>query len=713
MNLPPSREPTQTASMAIGTPGANRARRANRWTVISARRVGLASILFAALGSAPWASASDPPAPATQPKLHYLNLKRFEIPFNIDPTGQRPVEVQLQVSRDAGATWKLFASQAATAKHFLFETTEDGDYWFATRTLDSSGQTHPAGPIKPQLAVRVDTTDPRVEWETEVSVDGVISVALWYVDPTPLADSIRIEYSVDGSRPWIPVPDVATRDSGAGENAIVASATIKPADAWRQVTLRALVGDQAGNKTMVTRQIDRPRVAVSTVRLATTKMPAYGQPVSAPVGDPAAAEPLPLVGPPPSPATPLAAGLAGNSYPAMMVPYGPQSGSFGPNPGVFAPQVAFGPGSGAGMPSFAGPANAAGASGVWNPSEVPSASALMPDAAGVFEPSIPLNPAQAPPRPKTPAEAMRPLEESESSDAAAPATVAGSAGDAIGLPANPAGALPSAATVPPSGIPAATASTSVSDPLAGRRQNAPLPPGYDSAPVRHSGSRMFSLEYEIESAGLSGVNDVELWGTTDQGATWKRWGSDPDRQSPFDIETNHDGPYGFRIVVVSNTGLATPRPLAGDAADMVVVVDTEAPKVRITGAAYGQGDQTGHLVIRYRAEDPSLGRRPISLAFGESISGPWSTIAAGLANDSIYAWPADPHLPRQIFLRIDVTDEAGNREHYILDTPIDIQGLAPRARIRGFNPLTGTSGGGNAPVGEDVKSAAQPKPRVQ
>lgn len=710
--------------MAIGTPSATRARRASRWTVISARRVGLASILFAALGGAPGGhaaepsapSASDPPtASAPQPRLHFLNLKRFEIPFNIDPSGQRPVEVQLQVSRDAGATWKLFASQAATAKHFLFETTEDGDYWFATRTLDSSGQAHPAGPIKSQLAVRVDTTDPRVEWETDVSADGVISVALWYVDPTPLADTIRIEYSVDGSRPWIPVPDVATRDSGAGENAIVASATINPADAWRQVTLRALVGDQAGNKTMVTRQIDRPRVAVSTVRLATTKTLAHGQPVTAPGVTSRTPDPQPLVGPPPQ--GPLAAALPANPYPAMTVPYGPQSGSFGPNPGVFVPQVAFGPASGAGMPSFSGPANEAGAPGTWNPSNpsaIPPAQALTPDSAGVFEPAIPLTPAQAPPRPKTPAEAMRPLEESEVAADSVPASVPGPANVATGLPASPSAALPPAATVPSGMIPAATASTSVADPLPSARQAtaAPLPPGYDTAPVRHSGSRMFSLEYEIESAGLSGVNDVELWGTTDQGATWKRWGSDPDRQSPFDIETNHDGPYGFRIVVVSNTGLATPRPLAGDVADMVVVVDTEAPKVRITGAAYGQGDQTGHLVIRYRAEDPSLGRRPISLAFGESVEGPWSTIAAGLANDSIYAWPADPHLPRQIFLRIDVTDEAGNREHYILDTPIDIQGLAPRARIRGFNPLTGTAGG-TAPAGEDVKSAAQPKPRVQ
>jgi hypothetical protein len=97
------------------------------------------------------------------------------------------------------------------------------------------------------------------------------------------------------------------------------------------------------------------------------------------------------------------------------------------------------------------------------------------------------------------------------------------------------------------------------------------------------------------------------------------------------------------------------------------------------------------------------------LAFGESVEGPWSTIAAGLANDGIYAWPADPHLPRQIFLRVDITDAAGNRSHYILDTPIDVQGLAPRARIRGFNPVTGSpSDSGQGAVSEGLKSAAQP-----
>jgi hypothetical protein len=221
-----------------------------------------------------------------------------------------------------------------------------------------------------------------------------------------------------------------------------------------------------------------------------------------------------------------------------------------------------------------------------------------------------------------------------------------------------------------------------------------FPVGSDLAslgvPIRYSRSRKFSLDYEVESAGMAGVGDVELWGTTDRGKTWKRWGADPDRESPFDIETNHDGAYGFRIVVVANNGLATPRPAENELPDIFVVADTVSPGLRITGAAYGDGNQTGSLIIRYQCEDEYLAPRPITLSFGQSQTGPWSTIAAGLVNDGAYLWPADPNLPRQIWLRVDATDLAGNIASYVLDTPIDIQGLAPRARIRGFNPLTGT-----------------------
>jgi len=208
------------------------------------------------------------------------------------------------------------------------------------------------------------------------------------------------------------------------------------------------------------------------------------------------------------------------------------------------------------------------------------------------------------------------------------------------------------------------------------------------APVRFSDSERFSLEYELEAVGSQGVEAIELYGSLDHGSTWSLWGQDPDRSSPFDIETKGEGVFGFRIVVVGGNGLASPRPLAGESPDIFVVVDRTRPSIRITGARYGEGDRTGGLVIRYECNDTNLPRRPVGLAFSGSPDGPWTTIAAGLENTGEYVWRADPNLPRQLYLRIDGTDQAGNVGTYILDQPIDTQGLAPRARIRGFQPLS-------------------------
>ena len=211
----------------------------------------------------------------------------------------------------------------------------------------------------------------------------------------------------------------------------------------------------------------------------------------------------------------------------------------------------------------------------------------------------------------------------------------------------------------------------------------------DRIPSRFSDSNRFSLEYELESVGRQGVDAVELYGSTDGGASWKFWGQDPDKASPFDIETNEEGSFGFRIVVVSANGLASPRPQANEDPDIVVVVDQSKPQVRITGAQYGEGDRTGSLVIRYDCSDANLMTRPITLSFSDRVDGPWTTIAAGLRNEGDYIWPGDPQLPRQFYIRIDASDNAGNMGSYILDRPIDAQGLAPRARIRGFQSISG------------------------
>jgi hypothetical protein len=674
-----------------------------------------------------------------------LNLRQFEIPFSIDTTGVRPIEVQLHVSRDQGQRWELFSSQPATGKNFLFTAQQDGLYWFATRTVDGRGKADSSTPIHPQLIVNIDTANPVAEIKAEISPEGKILVSLACTDQSPSIDSLRIDYCIDQSRQWNALNGVSGRSDPVEQNRIYATADFTPQEPWQQISIRALIGDAAGNKTIVTTTVDKPRVATTDFRLATAKAPSIGAIVENPIAQPPANEILANANqaaaiPPVEPRAPSTSGRlkAEHQRQVAMPTAEPPATSTTPStavddstrvaqlpaatsppmyaappaaaPPVYSPPPTYpsittqtplqlnGPNQpvdGSASPGWAVPQFAV-SSGV-APATTPQAGA--PDLSAPLppgEPPVPEPASPAPaPRPKTAAAAMRPIGES----------------DPVMANDQQSASRVSPDTTVPENI---AINTSIGEPIGDGLATS-------GVQIRHCNSRKFSLEYEIESAGLAGVSDVELWGTRDRGLTWKRWGSDPDRESPFDIETNNDGAYGFRIVVVASNGLATPRPIENDLPDIFVVVDTETPSIRITGASYGEGNQTGALVMRYQCSDLNLTQRPITLSFGPSLSGPWSTIAAGLENEGAYVWPADPNLPRQIYIRIDGLDLAGNLGTYILDTPIDIQGLAPRARIRGFNPVTGTAGGSRTIAGNQTEAtgstptqtATQPQARFK
>ena len=202
-----------------------------------------------------------------------------------------------------------------------------------------------------------------------------------------------------------------------------------------------------------------------------------------------------------------------------------------------------------------------------------------------------------------------------------------------------------------------------------------------------SNSAAFSLDYSVENDPDSPVAAVELWGTTDEGRTWQVWGEDPDRSSPFDIQVEGDGLFGFRMIIVGANGLASNRPRNGDNADAWIHVDTKLPQARINSALYGKGKESGSLVIEYRAADEYFPERPITLSYAETPDGPWTIIASGVRNNGRYVWPADPSLPPSIYLKIEAFDSAGNVAVHRLDSRIDVEGLAPRGRIQGFRPL--------------------------
>ena len=70
--------------------------------------------------------------------------------------------------------------------------------------------------------------------------------------------------------------------------------------------------------------------------------------------------------------------------------------------------------------------------------------------------------------------------------------------------------------------------------------------------VNMTKSVRFSLDYDLDTVGPAGVESVELWTTVDGGKSWQSWGRDPDNESPFYVEVDKEGVYGFRMVIHGN-----------------------------------------------------------------------------------------------------------------------------------------------------------------
>ena len=200
-------------------------------------------------------------------------------------------------------------------------------------------------------------------------------------------------------------------------------------------------------------------------------------------------------------------------------------------------------------------------------------------------------------------------------------------------------------------------------------------------------SKRFRLNYDINAIDPSGVGKVDLYITRDQGRSWLLWGQDPDNQSPFPVEVQEQGLYGFRIVVHSKDGLVGTGPSSGDDADMWVRIDSQTPLAQITSVPYGRGQEAGRLVINYRVSDDFLTLRPVRLAYSRSPQGPWTIIEDNLRNQGRYLWKVDRAVPDRIFLKIDAMDQAGNVGTHQLPQSVDVSGLVPRGTIHGVEPV--------------------------
>ena len=199
-------------------------------------------------------------------------------------------------------------------------------------------------------------------------------------------------------------------------------------------------------------------------------------------------------------------------------------------------------------------------------------------------------------------------------------------------------------------------------------------------------SRKFALEYEVQSAGLAGISQIQVWGTRDGGRTWSSFAVEPAHNGPVRVTVDGEGLYGFRITVQDGNGVGGKPPQAGDLPELWVGVDLTKPTAQLTAVDLGTGTHASELAIRWQAADAMLAARPITLLFSDRPGGPWSTIAAGLDNTGGYNWRFDGRVPDPIFLRLEARDEAGNVGQFETPDPISLDPNRPHGRIRNVRP---------------------------
>ena len=146
-------------------------------------------------------AADSGPEPVYTSKVH------FRIPFRYDTAEMERLqarEVQLFMSNDHGAHWRMVDKANPRGDHFDFQAPCDGEYWFAVRTMDSFNRLHPEGGnnIEAGLKVVIDATPPVLELVLTEIEPGKVELRWMAADDHLDIAKLRLEYRQPDSPDW-------------------------------------------------------------------------------------------------------------------------------------------------------------------------------------------------------------------------------------------------------------------------------------------------------------------------------------------------------------------------------------------------------------------------------------------------------------------------------------------------------------------------------
>jgi hypothetical protein len=203
--------------------------------------------------------------------------------------------------------------------------------------------------------------------------------------------------------------------------------------------------------------------------------------------------------------------------------------------------------------------------------------------------------------------------------------------------------------------------------------------------------RQVKLGFDVSKLGPSGLGGVEVYVTTDEGATWGPatvdrpalpQATDGPATGPVHgsvtVALNKEGVvHGFYLVIKSRAGLGKPPPQRGEPPQVRLELDMTRPQAALY-APQPDRERPNTLVLNWKAWDRNLPAKPVVLEWAEQRDGPWAPISPDpLPNNLLtqtitsaeqlgnvrytgsYAWQLPDKMPPKVYLRLKVRDTVG------------------------------------------------------
>lgn len=222
--------------------------------------------------------------------------------------------------------------------------------------------------------------------------------------------------------------------------------------------------------------------------------------------------------------------------------------------------------------------------------------------------------------------------------------------------------------------------------------------------IEYVSSTDITVDYTIQKAGRSGVRAAHLYVQKEQGA-WQfaktfpiQPAADTGKTLSLKYTADKPGVYGFYVAPESGAGVKADPPRRDDPPMLFVVVDGQAPYVKITGIRVTPGGARGPMVeIAWETNDQNLLADPISLEYSvDKDAVQWKEIKYRLPPGTLradgvgqnryvgqYTWEVPDENMWHFYVRIRSVDKAGNAATDIWKDEVIVDLEKPAAGITG------------------------------